>query len=198
MAHKKRALVELLTTQPSSDFTVVLAGIAGSTCRNDVLERVPTTPGDGLNAVTLQSGAITAAVSASAPRVHQFVPFEVGEVVVDAGKSVLPPLGIPRTGRGRRRGGGDLAGASHGVMLSRSRHGFGPHRLTRRIVCDSWTCVWRHMRSSLTQTDDCYSLAGSRGGEWRGRCLAAASKRGSPRRTRCVASSVKRRVTPSR
>jgi hypothetical protein len=68
-AQQERAFVEPLPPQPTGDFVVAFAGVAGAAGRHDVVKRVAPTTGDRQQAVPLQRLVRLAAVCAATPRI---------------------------------------------------------------------------------------------------------------------------------
>src|SRR5215207_2717388 len=93
MAQQERALIELLPAEPARHFVVALAGIAGTTSRHDVVERVAPAARDREHAVALEWPAGRAAVRAAAPRRLDGRPLLIAEVVLDA---THPALALAR------------------------------------------------------------------------------------------------------
>ncbi len=118
MAEKERPLVQLLSTEPCRDFTVVLARVARGASRNDILEGVAPAPGDRHHAVTLKGFVGGSAVGTTRlPCLEQRVPLVVGEVIVDLRQPSPATLGIARAFLGRTTRRWVLAASGHGFTL---------------------------------------------------------------------------------
>ena len=89
VAEQEGSFVESLPAEPVRDFFVALAGVAGATGGNDVVEGVAPATGDRQDTVALQRSVGRTAVRAPGPRVLQRSPLAVGEVVNHALQSTL-------------------------------------------------------------------------------------------------------------
>jgi hypothetical protein len=91
MADEKGSFVKSLAPEPSRDLEIALTGVARSTRRYHVAERVPTTTGQSEHAVALKRNASRAAVRAATPGGAERSPLVVAEIVLDSFHPAFAP-----------------------------------------------------------------------------------------------------------
>jgi hypothetical protein len=83
VANEKRSLVESLATHPTRHFIVALTGVARTTRRHDVVERVATAARQRQNTIALQGLVGHAAIGTATPLVLERRPLSNAEVIVN-------------------------------------------------------------------------------------------------------------------